>query len=1063
MNTEHTNTPNVNSSCCAGGACSPVTGASFSRREFLATNVKAGLFVSAWAGLSRPMMAGAADADNPYLRVIPADKKLDPAWVKSLFERGEKGVYRSQAAMQHIGMPVGGIFAGTVYLSADGRLWHWDVLNAEAYGIAPKPFVHEGRPRKSNHGAHYAFPLEPVSPFRQGFVIRTGGKEITLDKTGFKEVTFRGEYPRAIVSFEKADLPVSASLEAFSPFIPLNPDDSELPATVMHYTVKNEGTEAIDVEVVGFLENAACLYSRTVQSGTIHNRVVKGAGFTGVECSVQSLKRPSGEAGGREDVVFESFDPSATERWKGKGTAFAEGPFRNGKTVVDTYTGSGRRDQRTARLTGVLKGKPFKVERNYITAEISGEFDPELCGLFLVIGGKVAARVTGNNRKQHTLATMDVSEFIGSEAYLEIRDGAVEINDHILNPAGIAVGKIVFTDTPGDDFGKLEALPDFGTMTLALLGQTDQASAVKGKKVVQAEDKLGAILEGEVGRSVSLAAGQEATFTFVVSWYFPNYRNTKMPRDQAGRHYGSRFKSSTEVATYLSGNFERLASATRQWVDTWYDSSLPYWFLDRTMANTSTMATTTCQRFESGRFWAWEGVACCSGTCSHVWQYAQSIARLFPGIERETRDKVDFTIGFEKMNGGVGHRIDVDTSIVADDGQLGRILSVYREHQMSADDAFLKAMWPRVKKALEFIISQDEDLDGVMTNAQRNTLDGEWHGKISWIISLYIAGLRATEQMAIEMGDSAYAARCKKIADSGARKIDELFDGEYSTQDKGERTDTAGNGPGCFIDQIFGQSWANWVGLGHIINKDHVASSLRALYRYNFAPDMGVFRKEWPHGRIYALAGDAGLVMCTWPKGGKDEKDNHVYFHEMMSGFEWQAASNMIYEGLDHPELLEHGLAVSRAIHDRYNGEHRNPYNEIECGDHYGRAMASYGAFQSICGYQYHGPKGELSFAPRLKPEDFRAAFTTAEGWGSFSQKVVDGRQSAEIDLRYGTLALKRFSCGQVAGTRANGVSIQIDGKPIAAGFGSEGGHYIAIFDAAVTLKAGQRMEVSFV
>ena len=203
--------------------------------------------------------------------------------------------------------------------------------------------------------------------------------------------------------------------------------------------------------------------------------------------------------------------------------------------------------------------------------------------------------------------------------------------------------------------------------------------------------------------------------------------------------------------------------------------------------------------------------------------------------------------------------------------------------------------------------------------------------------------------------------------------------------------------------------------------------------------------------------------MCTWPKGGKDPKDNHVYFHEMMSGFEWQAASNMIFEGLDHPDLLEHGLAASRAIHDRYNGELRNPYNEIECGDHYGRAMASYGAFQSICGYQYHGPKGELSFAPRLKPEDFRAAFITAEGWGSFSQKMVDGRQSAALDLRYGTLALKRFSCGQVAGTRATSVSIKIDGAPIAASFGREGGHYTARFDAAVTLKAGQRMEVSFV
>ena len=69
--------------------------------------------------------------------------------------------------------------------------------------------------------------------------------------------------------------------------------------------------------------------------------------------------------------------------------------------------------------------------------------------------------------------------------------------------------------------------------------------------------------------------------------------------------------------------------------------------------------------------------------------------------------------------------------------------------------------------------------------------------------------------------------------------------------------------------------------------------------------------------------------------------------------------------------------------------------------------MASYGVFLAACGYEYHGPKGHLGFAPRLSPDDFRAPFTAAEGWGTFEQKRHDGQLSAAIDVKWGRLKLK--------------------------------------------------------
>ena len=140
----------------------------------------------------------------------------------------------------------------------------------------------------------------------------------------------------------------------------------------------------------------------------------------------------------------------------------------------------------------------------------------------------------------------------------------------------------------------------------------------------------------------------------------------------------------------------------------------------------------------------------------------------------------------------------------------------------------------------------------------------------------------------------------------------------------------------------------------------------------------------------------------------------------------------MVYEGEPGSELVEKGLAVTRAVHDRYAADRRNPYNEIECGDHYARSMASYGVFLAACGFEYHGPKGTLGFAPRLSPDDFKAPFTTAEGWGTFSQTIGKSEMNAEIAVNWGSLKLQtiRLDPQDLA---VNTVSVMVEGKALNA------------------------------
>ncbi|MBI4605028.1 MAG: hypothetical protein HY721_23955 [Planctomycetes bacterium] len=253
--------------------------------------------------------------------------------------------------------------------------------------------------------------------------------------------------------------------------------------------------------------------------------------------------------------------------------------------------------------------------------------------------------------------------------------------------------------------------------------------------------------------------------TFAVTWCFPNARLDERTGEWAAlrrrtklrRRYARRFESAGAVARDLAERWDWLHGQTRLWRDAWYDSTLPFWLLDRTFLNISTLATSTCFWFEDGRFYGWEGNYCCPGTCTHVWHYAQTAGRIFPEIERSVREMVDYGLAFHEDTGLIGYRAELHDT-VAIDGQAGTILRAFREHQMSPDGAFLKRLWPRIRKSIEYLIRQDRNEDGLLEGGQANTLDAVWYGPIAWLSSLYVAALRAGEAMATESGDLDFAA-----------------------------------------------------------------------------------------------------------------------------------------------------------------------------------------------------------------------------------------------------------------------------------------------------------------
>ncbi|MGC8830102.1 MAG: GH116 family glycosyl hydrolase [Verrucomicrobiia bacterium] len=1041
------------------------------RRSFLKKIGLAGLTAGFY-----PLFAE-LDLQPDFEKLIPADKKLAPDWVKSLFERGERESYYWNKS-EKIGMPIGGICAGQLYLGGDGKLWHWDIFN-KVYN-------------SGTSGPHYANPMKPQSPLEQGFAILTKSADTvqirSLDHLGWEKIKFTGEYPIGYVEYSDDSSPVDVLLEAFSPFIPLNPQDSSLPATIMRFTVKNKTKTDVQIQFGGWLENAVCINSAEQIDGIRKNRLVENNKYLFLECSA--------EQGGpkkslRADIIFEDFESGTYNNWQFTGTAFGNAPIERGKIppyqgdvggvgkyLVNSHASSpGNSVEEKDSHTGSLLSKVFLIERDYITFFVGGGAHKGRTCVNLLIDGKTVLSATGKNDNRMSPVVWNVKKYAGKKAQIQIVD--MEKGSW----GNIGVDHIVFTDNPSSESTEFKNLPDYGSMGLALIksekknfatdgnarlpsthippGLFKEVSAYQKESIAPFEKKL----IGSLTASFRLNPSESIDVVFVVVWYFPNIQLSGLSNIQ-GRHYGKRFINAREVCDYIAKNLDRLTNQTRLWHETWYDSTLPYWFLNRTFATVSHLATNTCYWFGNGRFYAFEGVGCCEGTCTHVWHYAQAVARLFPQLERYLREFIDFGIAFDESSGRIRFRAEHNNHWAVD-GQAGIVLRTYREHQMSPDNQFLKRVYERCKKAVQFLIQRDVNQDGIIDGPQHNTLDTDWFGEIAWLSGMYVSALRAAQLMAEEMGDTEFAQLCNKIYQNGKKRIEtELFNGEYFINkcDK-NRLDTINSGLGCHIDQVLGDAWAEQLGFAPTLDEAKVRSALKSLWRYNFCPDVGVWRNVNKPGRWYALPGEAGLIMCTFPiKGwdysmakGKGADWAAGYFNECMTGFEYQVAWHAISKGM----LLE-GLAITRAIHDRYHPSKRNPYNEIECGDHYARAMASYGVFLAICGFVCHCPNGRIEFKPRLNPQNFKAAFTAAAGWGSYAQKFESNSGSSILEIKYGELDLNQLIIGLPQNIKPAQIAVFHNKQKLNSNWDIKESKAIIKFEQKIKLKEGEKIEVVF-
>ncbi|MBL7111756.1 MAG: hypothetical protein ISS19_07440 [Bacteroidales bacterium] len=556
----------------------------------------------------------------------------------------------------------------------------------------------------------------------------------------------------------------------------------------------------------------------------------------------------------------------------------------------------------------------------------------------------------------------------------------------------------------------------WGSSILDFWDDMSQDGKLENRKDEESDKPMASLSVSDV-----IPAKETKTIRFLITWYFPN--RTAWSSESLVNYYCTKYEGACDVAMKTIPELNYLEEKTIEFVEAFCESDLPEVVKEAALFNISTLRTETCFRLSDGNLFVWEGcldkVGCCFGSCTHVWNYETATGFLFGDLAK-TRRYVEFGHA-TRDDGLMSFRVKLpledisEYSYAAADGQMGTIMKFYRDWQLSGDDDFFKPLYPAAKNALSYAWIEggwDGNQDGVMEGVQHNTMDVEYYGPNPQMTIWYLGALRAVEEMANHMNDKKMAAKCSKLFKKGSQWVDEnLFNGEYyyhqiivpdkdnipEEQLVGMGAEDYGNpdyqlGEGCLVDQMVGQYIAHVCGLGYLLEKDNVGKAHQSIMKYNYRENLS---DHFNCFRTYALGDEAALLMASYPKSRP--VNPFPYFTEVMTGFEYTAAIGMLYEG-----QIDNGLKCIQNIRDRYDGRKRSPFDEAECGHHYGRAMASWSALLALTGFHYSGLSEEITFN-NISGKYF---WSNGYAYGTVNLDDKDGGKQMELTILNGTLQL---------------------------------------------------------
>ena len=962
--------------------------------------------------------------------------------------------------LNRIAFPIGGIGAGMYCLEGTGAISHMSVRHKMEFFNEPSLFAAvcvKGKTPQQNVARVVEGPI-PNWKYFGGPRTGNGAAGTTYGLPRFRDCEFSFRFPFCTVKLADEALPIRATITGFSPFTPGDADSSSLPAGALEYSFENKTSEPVDVVFSlntrnfmgkgsvgavdrGFILNgpdgafafvvdgehpvsvdhcwfrggwwdALTVAWDNVQQGKVIDNPPVGGGEPGASLFVP-LKLAAGESK-TVRLLTCWYVPTTGLKYgsrSGKGPAFRNSPSHgtaeNGQQAVSGFLGKGlvnTFDPNGDGATGTLVSPEFKVDTKFLHLLVGGGSEGGRTCVDLMVDGKMVESATGQKTEQLRWTSWDVSRWKGKTATIRIVDKATGGWGHIL------ADQIMLSDEPIDKLlvdGKITDNDERIVVLADFEGKTYRDWKATGQ-------------ESETAPCCSGGSCSGGMCTAIPKTYTP--------------WYSTQFDSVEDVVRTFERRYADLWDRSESFAETFYGSTLPPEIVEAATANLTIIKSPTVLRQHDGRLWCWEGCCddhgCCAGSCTHVWNYAQAICHLFPSLERGLRQN-EFFEG-QSPEGRQAFRGNLPISpgggaFDASDGQLGGIMKAHREWRISGDRQWLERFWPRIRKSMDYMIATwDPRHTGLLEESHHNTYDINYYGPDGHCGSFYLGALAAMVRMGQALGDDVSEYRVL-LTKGSARMQKELYNGEYFIQivqkegldrnfgpinpqdqsDAYRATAEAVNeqgpkyqyGTGCLSDGVLGFWMARVCGIDDdLIDASMVASHLVAIHKYNLKRDLTQHAN--PQRPTFAMGDDGGLLLCTWPRGGKPLLP-FVYSDEVWTGIEYQVASHLMMVG-----KVDEGLDIVRTCRDRYDGVRRNPFNEYECGHWYARAMSSFALIQGYSGLRYDAVGRTLQV--RSNVGDFLAPLFTATGFGMVERKGDD----ISVQVRVGEIPVAKIVTG---------------------------------------------------
>ncbi len=562
---------------------------------------------------------------------------------------------------------------------------------------------------------------------------------------------------------------------------------------------------------------------------------------------------------------------------------------------------------------------------------------------------------------------------------------------------------------------------------------------------------------------------------FLLSWFFPDFRQRPTRSYQmevkfkelgttqeaeARKYFGRRynhFGSAKGVIRYFVQNRSRLEDATRQWHELIQKSTLDD-KLKHFLPNSLYPLFKTSFWTENGLFNILESTnAAPNLDCVHVRYYGSiPLALMFPELDKQVLRRLAQhrgPFGGEKK-GQIpeqfyGFCFEIPFGRALLQNNLVFVLMVYRDYVWTGDMEFLREMWPAVEEAMALAASADTDADDLPdeTGILQSYDDYDMGDSSAYISGIWLASLRAAEEIALAMNKPEAAKNFHdSFVESRQSMEDLLWAGEYYAFTEGER------GKVCFADMLNGQWYADMLGLGDLLDRDRVRSSLASVFKYNYP------------------ATPYGIVNGFLPGSGIDFPEQAGYF-QAQSGSVWTGATFAVASLGLYRGFYDEPMRAVGEVYDNYSTRLGNLWNLREANDpesglpmawpYYYRAMSLWSVLLGVEGFRYNAPEARLTIRPPEKATHLKAPLIVPGAVAEVELDGEDGETRLSITTHSGALRVEQVRMpGEIPdGTPEH--SVRLRGTAVDSQLSHDGDGHVVTLSRAQQIRPKETLEIT--